>query len=183
MYQLNGTLYTSSSVTAASTTSATTTGTGISSTTSSVSISTPTTTGLPAGWSYQGCYVDGLNGRILNDQLADSTTNSVESCVQQCVALGYTIAGMEYSVQCFCSNDIYNGGALAANQGDCNMACGGNPAEICGAGNRLSLYSIGTPQIYQPPGPQKTGLPPNWAYQGCLQSVYSLSPTRGLHNR
>jgi len=24
---------------------------------------------------------------------------------------------------------------------DCNMACGGNPAETCGAGNRLSVYS------------------------------------------
>jgi hypothetical protein len=164
MYQLNGTLYTSSS------SSATATATGTSSTsTSSVVIATPTTTGIPAGWTYQGCYIDGVNGRILNDQLPDNQALTVQSCIAGCATAGYTIAGMEYSVQCFCSNVIYNSGALSPNQGDCNMACGGNPAEDCGAGNRLSLYSIGTPRIYQPPGPQKSGLPANWAYQGCLQ--------------
>lgn len=40
---------------------------------------------------------------------------------------------------------------------------------MCGAGNRLSLYSIGTPKIYQPPAAQKTDLPANWVYKGCLQ--------------
>jgi WSC domain len=176
MYQLNGTISTSSSTTIGSTTIATTTISTTSSTsTTSVSISTPTTTGLPTGWSYQGCYIDGVNGRILGDQLADNAGLTIESCVQACAAAGYTIAGAEFSVQCFCSNVIYNGGALAANQADCSMACGGNSAEICGAGGRLSLYSLGTPQVFQPPGPQKTGLPPNWAYQGCLQSVYTNS--------
>jgi hypothetical protein len=165
MYQLNGTLYTSSSSSSAIAT-ATTTG---KSSTSSIAVSTPTTTGIPAGWTYQGCYIDGVNGRILNDQLPDNQALTVQSCIGACAAAGYTIAGMEYSVQCFCSNVIYDGGALSPTQGDCNMPCGGNAAEICGAGNRMSLYSIGTPQIYQPPGPQKTGLPANWAYQGCLQ--------------
>lgn len=79
-----------------SSTSATTTGTG------SVSISTnPAATGFPAGWSYQGCWVDGLAGRILLDQLPDNDTgNTLQLCVSACAAAGYTIAGAEYSVQC-----------------------------------------------------------------------------------
>jgi len=83
--------------------------------------------------------------------------------------LGYTIAGAEYAEECYCDDAIYNGGALAANQADCNTPCPGNPSEDCGAGNRLSLYSIGEPLAYQPPAPQTSGLPANWVYKGCLQ--------------
>jgi WSC domain len=92
MYELNGTISTSSSTTIPTTSSTST---------SSVSISTPFITGIPAGWSYDGCWVDGLNGRILNDQLPDNDALTTESCVQSCAAAGYTIAGSEYSIQCF----------------------------------------------------------------------------------
>jgi hypothetical protein len=149
-------------------TSASTTGT-VSTSSSSVSISTAVPTGFPTGWTYQGCWIDGLTGRILNHQQPDSQALTQQSCVATCAAAGYTIAGMEYSVQCFCDNDIYNGGALAPEQGDCDMPCSGNPDEDCGAGSRMNLYSIGTPQVYQPPAAQKTGLPANWVYKGCLQ--------------
>lgn len=140
-----------------------------SSSTIPISVSKPVQTGFPANWTYQGCYVDGTNGRILNHQLDDNQQLTQQSCVAACVAAGYTIAGMEYGIQCFCDNQIYNGGALAASQTDCNMACGGDSTEMCGAGNRMSLYSLGTPQAYQAPSIQKTGLPANWVYQGCLQ--------------
>lgn len=129
--------------------------------------SAPTT--IPTGWVYQGCYLDGLTGRDMSHQQPDSQVLTVESCLATCAGLGYTIAGMEYSVQCFCDNFLYNGAALAANQADCNSPCSGNAAEVCGAGNRLSLYSIGTPQVYQPPAAQTSGLPDNWVYKGCLQ--------------
>ena len=143
-----------------------------SSTTSSasVSIGSSAATGLPTGWAYYGCYVDGVNGRILQNQQPDNTAgNTIESCVALCAGQGYSIAGTEYSVQCFCGNAIYNGGALAAQQSDCNSACSGNSNEMCGAGGRLSVYSMGTPIAFQPPGPQVSGLPTGWFYQGCLQ--------------
>jgi hypothetical protein len=144
--------------------------TGTTTTSASVSVSTPPSqTGFPAGWTYQGCWVDGLNGRILNHQQTDNQALTQQSCVATCDAAGYTIAGVEWSVQCFCDNEIYNGGALAANQGDCDMPCSGNSAENCGAGSRMNLYSIGTPVVYQPPAVQTKGLPTNWVYKGCLQ--------------
>ena len=163
LYLRNGTALTGTT-TSASGTSTTTTSSA------SVSVSTPPSqTGFPAGWTYQGCWVDGLNGRILTNQQPDNQALTQQSCVEACAAAGYTIAGMEWSVQCFCGNEIYNGGALAANQGDCDMACSGDAAEDCGAGSRMTLYSIGTPVVYQPPAVQTTGLPANWVYKGCLQ--------------
>ncbi|KAH8807678.1 hypothetical protein F5884DRAFT_673669, partial [Xylogone sp. PMI_703] len=159
LYKLNGVLPTTTTTTKKPTT--TTTGPPVT--------STPATSGLPTGWAYQGCYVDGLNGRDLNHQQPDSQTLTVESCVKTCVAAGYTIAGMEFSTQCFCDNFLYNGAALAANQADCNMPCAGDSTETCGAGNRLSIYSLGKPQVFQPPAAQTTGLPANWVYKGCLQ--------------
>ncbi|KAF4631378.1 hypothetical protein G7Y89_g6752 [Cudoniella acicularis] len=135
LYMLNGTIP-STPVRAASPTST--------SSTSSVSISitAPTATGIPAGWTYYGCYVDGLNGRILTHGQPDNAQNTLQLCVQTCANLGYTIAGAEYAEECYCDDAIYNGGALAANQADCNMPCPGNPSEDCGAGNRLSLDNL-----------------------------------------
>lgn len=72
---------------------------------SSTSSRTPTAAGpvLPSGWHYSGCYIDGANGgRILAHQELDNSNLTIESCVSTCVGLGYSIAGMEYSVQCFC---------------------------------------------------------------------------------
>ncbi|KAI9833274.1 MAG: hypothetical protein M1826_000187 [Phylliscum demangeonii] len=125
-------------------------------------------TGLPTGWAYAGCYVDGAHGRILSYNQPDSQTLTVESCVQACVGLGYTVAGMEFSTQCFCGNAVINGGTLAPADTDCSMTCSGNGAEKCGAGNRMSIYSHGALQVLPAPAPQKGGLPGAWQYQGCL---------------
>lgn len=72
---------------------------------------------------------------------------------------------MEFSTQCFCDNQIQNGGVQTTDT-DCNMACSGNANENCGAGNRLSIYNIGNLTVYQPPKAQTTGIG-NWTYQGC----------------
>ncbi|KAL8666000.1 MAG: hypothetical protein Q9202_001737 [Teloschistes flavicans] len=123
---------------------------------------------LPSGWAYQGCYVDNVSGRILGHQQPDSSTLTVENCISTCIGLGYSVAGMEYSSQCFCDNYIINGGAKASADTQCNTACSGNSAEQCGGGNRMSIYNKGTLVVRQAPGPQKTGLPGSWAYQGCI---------------
>jgi hypothetical protein len=108
---------------------------------------TPTTsatgtavTGLPTGWEYYGCWIDGVSGRILLNQY-DSASLTRQSCVAQCISGGYSIAGLEYSTQCFCDNAIHNGGALASSDADCNDPCGGDATQICGGGSRVSLYS------------------------------------------
>jgi len=151
---------------------------GISTTTSSVTGSTkvtvattstttsPVQIGLPAVWKYGGCYIDGVNGRILNYGQPGGTTNTIESCIQTCKGLGYTVAGMEYSSECYCDNHLYNGAAPTA-ESDCNIPCAGNPVEMCGAGGRMSIYYTGNLTSYRAPATQTTGLPGNWQYAGC----------------
>ncbi len=152
-------------------TSSTSTISSSASTTSTTSTSTSSATSLPTGWKYIGCYIDNADGHILLNQQPDNAALTVESCVQTCKGLGYGVAGMEYSSQCFCDNFLHNGGNLTTDA-DCNMACSGNASEKCGAGNRMSIYANGNLQVYQPPAPQKTGLPGSWAYQGCLLYVH-----------
>ena len=123
-------------------------------------------TSLPTGWNYTGCYVDQAQGRIMMNEQSDNQQLTVESCVQSCTGLGYSVAGLEYSVQCFCDNYLRNGATLAASGSTCSMTCGGNANEICGGPNLVSVYSQGAIQVYQPPATQNTT--GNWQYQGCL---------------
>ena len=137
---------------------------------SPTSSSPPTgTSGLPNGWSYQGCWNDQPNGgRILAYQAPDSNTLTHQSCVNICSQAGYSIAGMEYSTQCFCGNDIIQGGNLASSDNQCAMTCSGDNSEICGGPSLMSIFSIGKPSILAPPVQQNTSLPGNWKYVGCL---------------
>ncbi|KAH9902185.1 copper radical oxidase [Xylariomycetidae sp. FL2044] len=121
---------------------------------------------LPESWTYYGCYTEGTSGRAIVNQQPDDPTLTVESCVTTCIGLGYAVAGMEYGVQCFCDNVLRNGANVTADS-DCNMACGGDASQDCGAGNRLSVYSNDTLVVYQPPSAQTEDLPGSWEYYGC----------------
>ena len=130
---------------------------------------TSAATGLPTGWSYKGCWIDNANGgRILINAQPDNAQLTVESCVAACKGAGYTIAGAEYSTQCFCGNSIINGGTQATSEADCGMNCGGNANEKCGGPNRMSIYATGTVTVLDPPKAQKSGLPTGWNYAGCI---------------
>ncbi|KAG9240976.1 WSC domain-containing protein [Calycina marina] len=169
MYKLSGSATSSSPSGPSATDSVTSTLITVTTSTLSSSSLAPVGTGFPIGWTNQGCWVDGVNGRILSNQLNDDPVMTLQSCANKCSTAGYTIAGMEYGQQCFCDNFVYNGGVLAASQADCNQPCAGNPAQSCGSGGRLTMYSKGTPTVFQAPGPQTTGLPTGWNYVGCLQ--------------
>lgn len=72
----------------------------------SSSIAQPVATGLPTGFEYKGCYVDGPGFRIVNYQQPDDQAMTIASCANACAAAGYQIAAMEYSYQCFCDNTV-----------------------------------------------------------------------------
>jgi hypothetical protein len=76
------------------------TGTSVTSTAAS-STTVSSVTGIPTGWKYDGCYIDGANGRIMQNQQADNQQLTVQSCIATCSGLGYTVAGLEYGVQWF----------------------------------------------------------------------------------
>lgn len=125
-------------------------------------------TDLPDGWESYGCWVDAVNGRILNYESPGSPDLTLESCVQLCADRGYTVAGAEYFTQCFCGNQIINGGEKAASESECNTPCGGDPTQNCGGPARMSIFAVGgAPVVAGPPAViPSVG---DWVYQGCAQ--------------
>ncbi|KJA20529.1 hypothetical protein HYPSUDRAFT_43015 [Hypholoma sublateritium FD-334 SS-4] len=102
---------------------------------------TPITLG---GWTSAGCFTDNTTFRALSTFAATSNFNSVEFCTSTCAELGFTIAGMEFSTQCFCGNDLLSTDGIAgqhANHSDCSSPCPGNSTQFCGAGNRLNIWT------------------------------------------
>jgi len=133
-------------------------------TTSAVAVVTT----FPAGWTSQGCWQDGPNGRIMSTyQAPDNSQLTPQSCAGLCDSLGYSISGTEYYRQCFCSNAIYNGGVQSSDTSHCNTPCSGNSSVNCGGPGYLTIYSRGPPQTFQPPVVQTSGLNGTWTYQGC----------------
>jgi hypothetical protein len=100
-----------------------------------------------SNWSFAGCYVDSVNKRTLSVpfQLPPAAGDmTIEACTALCKAEGYKIAGVEYGAECFCDNAFRNGGLPETDSiTKCDMACSGDPNEICGGSNRLSVYTFG----------------------------------------
>jgi len=100
------------------------------------------------------------------------SSNTMESCTSACYDAGYSMAGTEYSAECWCGTSIQGGGAPAS-ASDCNMPCSGDNTQSCGGPNRLNVYNY-TGTVPTPPPPPGTvtvhpvtDLPGNWSYNGC----------------
>jgi hypothetical protein len=130
----------------------------------------PQATGLPTGFTYKGCYVDGPGFRIMNYAQPDDQTMTIASCANACAKAGYTIAAMEYSYQCFCDNVVRMGGKLATSESECSTTCAGNQAQTCGGPARMSIWSSQTTlKIIDVPKPVQNVS--DWQYQGCITDV------------
>ena len=144
---------TSSSTDSSSSTTSSASTTSTTSSTSTSSSSTPSAT-APA-LQYRGCYSDPSWGRVLPTRISSLANQTVEQCTSQCLGAGYTIAGLEYGVECWCGNIMATQGVKQANDAPCSMACGGNANEMCGSSYTLSIYSNQT--IIQPIQPATVG--------------------------
>lgn len=85
---------------------------------------------------------------------------NIESCQAYCTANNYALAGLEYSSQCYCSNELASSSAVGYT--GCTMTCSGNSAEYCGGSGALSLFN-NTAYIY-PSNPPTVN---SYVYQGC----------------
>lgn len=113
---------------------------------------------------YKGCYTDS-GSRSLSLFAYSNINSTVEMCSAACTASGFQIAGMEYGQECWCGSELASN-AMNVTDSDCNMPCPGNSTEICGSGNRLSVYSnLSTlPQAKAPQTVNGTG---NYNFIGC----------------
>jgi hypothetical protein len=69
---------------------------------------------------------------LASDQL------TVERCATFCAS--YPIFGVEYGRECYCGTSL-GPGSVSAPETDCNFQCAGSSTEVCGAGNRLNVYT------------------------------------------
>ena len=94
---------------------------------------------LPSGWSSAGCYSDALEPRSLSFWAYWGEDITSSGCAKYCDSKGYTFAGTENRGQCFCGNELIK--AEAKPSKECNLACRGSQAEICGGSARLSVFT------------------------------------------
>ncbi|KAL8743437.1 MAG: hypothetical protein Q9190_004206 [Brigantiaea leucoxantha] len=101
------------------------------------STNAPATNTTVPGYNYAGCYTDSTSARVLKAKTYLDSKMTIEKCAAACK--GYSIFGAEYGSQCYCDNSFVGTTSKVA-EGDCGYVCGGDPTELCGAGNRLSVY-------------------------------------------
>ena len=78
-------------------------------------------------WDDRGCYHDGGSPRALQGAFLSQAGMTVDKCQTFCRFSGYTLAGLEYGRECYCSSQLTKAGSggspVAASQ--CNMVCSG----------------------------------------------------------
>ncbi|KAK3314419.1 WSC domain-containing protein, partial [Apodospora peruviana] len=85
-----------------------------------------------------GCVTEAPGGRTLGLAATASDAMTLEICDAFCAA--YTMWGVEYGRECFCGNEL-RAGAEMVGIGECDMLCAGNGLQLCGAGNRVMVYT------------------------------------------
>ena len=126
-----------------SATTSSTTGVSTISSTSSATAkpSGPANKATVGAYRYYGCQTEATTERALSGAAYAYDTMTLESCAANCTSFSYF--GVEYGRECYCGN-LFNSGSAAAPATDCSFPCGGDGKELCGAGNRLSVYVKGT---------------------------------------
>ncbi|KAK0379024.1 WSC domain-containing protein [Colletotrichum limetticola] len=117
---------------------------------------------LQTGWSYSGCYTDNNNGirQLSRDGYRDYSAMTEESCVAFCSSKGYSVAGVEYSSECYCDYQLASTSQKEP-EADCNMPCSGDSSKACGGSDRLSVFTNGVAVPVINPGPL------GWSSLGC----------------
>jgi hypothetical protein len=111
----------------------------------------PTTIGTPENnfvdltvskkFEYVGCGTDSISNRGFTGASTSAKDMTNEKCVDFCTSEGFSVAGTEYSDECYCSNSIPTANAPTSGlMGNCFMPCAGDSKEFCGGAGTISLY-------------------------------------------
>ncbi|TBU27996.1 WSC-domain-containing protein [Dichomitus squalens] len=97
---------------------------------------------LPSGWNEIGCIAEGTNGRALTGASTTSPNMTKAVCADFCASKGFKLAGVEFSDECYCDNQVRNGASQNTITWNlCSNHCSGNENEICGGPARLTLLT------------------------------------------
>lgn len=90
-------------------------------------------------YNFYGCVTDSQGQRTLTGDMLRSDDLTLETCATFCG--GYTYFGGEWSTECWCGNTL-TAGATTVAASQCSMTCSGNGDQLCGNGDRLSVYKV-----------------------------------------
>ena len=62
---------------------------------------------------------------------------------------GYEYAGVEWGVECYCSETFKQPEAISLSDNLCNTPCSGDRSIMCGGYNAISIYTTGAGCKYQ----------------------------------
>ncbi|OSD05015.1 WSC-domain-containing protein [Trametes coccinea BRFM310] len=106
---------------------------------------------LPSGWSELGCIAEGTSGRALPALTMKDPGMTRAMCASYCGSHGYKLAGVEFSDECYCDNEVKNGASMTfLTWSECSNHCAGNSYEICGGAAKLTLMSTANPGASSP---------------------------------
>lgn len=111
----------------------------------------PTRTDEEARGRYLGCYADSFSDRIFQGVVHKlKEDNNAEKCLTLCTEAGYSYAGLQYAVECFCGNETPEPGRKASGgEKECDKVCPGNPSQKCGGYLTMNVYQTGRFQVIQ----------------------------------
>ncbi|KAK5627200.1 hypothetical protein RRF57_002915 [Xylaria bambusicola] len=90
-------------------------------------------------YSWYGCQTEGTGVRALAGKALVTANMTLDVCATFCE--GFKYFGAEYGSECYCG-DEFGEGSEAAPSGQCSMACAADGTQLCGAGDRLSVYEL-----------------------------------------
>jgi len=108
-----------------------------------------------SNYNYAGCYNDtnmlsGTTGaHALDIVILGTGFLTVPMCLEWCAHNGtalmgrpYKFAGLEYSRECYCGDNLNSLARKLSDDSLCNTPCDGDNITACGGANKLSLYNI-----------------------------------------
>ncbi|SPO00758.1 uncharacterized protein DNG_03506 [Cephalotrichum gorgonifer] len=93
-----------------------------------------------AGYKHLGCYEDGSN-HILTVTSSFDTGMTPRLCRNMCAVAECEVFGVESAYNCWCGRSLEPFAASAGDQGECDVACRGAKADLCGGSARMNVYS------------------------------------------
>ena len=93
-------------------------------------------------------------------------SNLVKNAVRDRVSS--TISVLISSLFTDCDN-VFEGSADTVDDSECTQSCAGNTAQLCGAPNRLSVYTSGTAAVFPTQAPSVG----SWESLGCFRYLFS----------
>ena len=119
-------------------------------------IASPVIDTLPTNFKSEGCFLDSVNARTFSAYSFNADNMTPKLCATTCSDKGFAYSGTEYGRECYCS-----GYSALVTSDQCNMACSGGAAQVCGGPNALSVIRDNNVQASS--GPTCPSLPAGYA--------------------